>query len=369
MVSNGISSANNPIDKDNASTLTQQSNDAADALDFSDTELTAIVALFIDPIENGIDSGDVHKLSIWGRDAQGKRYDNIASFVDCYLISGVSVSVKLFAGCAVGGVSPGVAGIRARMLRDDGNEIESNEVSIQVFAKELRRINKKIHINLHDWQSEGWFDATGLVEGQFYQATMSGNLPIKAEIEIVPDENAFKKICRNTLPEGADQVACYFYAVEDRTIIIVSKLPNQTLNASISLEQVAEIDQSTVSYFANSAVPLSLGQPVSSYIFSNEVGVNSTHYYQYKGQGKPFPSLKVSLLHAHPILLDVNWASGACKQEMFTRTKSKTECIIPRYQTGELKIKVEGNSNEYQHDAPAAVEGGSRYRLDVELIL
>lgn len=315
-----------------------------------------------------IESGNIESLLIWGIDEQGNSHENISSLVECFVIEGEEYSLKIFAGCQVAALIPGRAKIRVQF--DSGSQEESIgiDIEITVTPRNISPASNIIDIELQDWQSELWLSVPGLKYRDNYRATMNGFLPNGTVLDIIPNFNDFKSVCRNRVPVNATKVACYFQPDDNLTIFVVKNTQQRLFTAQVFIENIREIDQAAVSYYAEQAVPVILDLAVSEYVFANESSINNSHYFRFKRMNPPIP-VKVVLTYSHLISLDVAWQNGVCTTQMLEVTANRTSCTVPITASGELMIKIEGNNGTNLANAPAAVEGGSQYELVVETVL
>lgn len=330
-----------------------------------------------------MESGDIRFLPVQGIDEQGVQR-NINANLECLIVAGNDWIVRVFPGCKIGAVTPGSVRMQARYVDFSQVEIVSDLVDVVVVPKQVPAI--AYDFTLSEWQNELWVTFSGLISQNYYLAKMllanrADQTWHRSSIMVIPGFNNYERACRNTLPYNARQVACHFQAESNNVTVIIG---NDAINASadnknsiediafggrIDLETARDYEQLTVSYSRNNPVALFSDLAVSGYIFTNEMATNNRHFYQFTHDTKPPGRVKVTLSgYKHLVALGVSWGAKVCTSKMTTITDSQTTCVIPEYSGGEINVEIEGNNGVMLLNAPAAVDGGTNYTLQLQLL-
>ncbi len=343
----------------------------ADSSEQADTS-AEIVQLVLAKNTLQLSSGEIWPLSVWGVDAQGQKKTDISSSLECVLLNaggGNSEIVKLFSACQIAGLSPGSVQLQVRYTTPSMQVITSETVNIDVVAKQLNAVNGAAMIEINDWQEALWLTFPQVRFGQLYRATISGNIPFRTALEVVPDYADARQGCQNTLPVGANRVACYFYAQNNAVTMVIKNTGGEAFQAQLQVEQIQDKAQFSVSYSALTAKPIFENALETHYVFANEIGKNSMNFFRFTQNMKPVRPIKVTLSgYDYRVWLTVLWGKKVCTEEMMTISPTQISCTIFSDDASDVIIAVDGNNQIELIDAPAAVEGGTTYSLLVEYL-
>jgi len=320
-----------------------------------------------------LQSGEQYVVPVWGMTNNGQQINKINNRISCFSVEGDDEVVDILPGCRFVARHAGELKIKARLNEAQPDQAESAIFTIQVSPRAMGNfVNQSQYaIQLAAENTRLWLQLSELLTGEHYWFNLSGDLPAGARLSVLNIDKANRNTCMNTLTGEFNSVSCYILATGDELAIVIDNQTKKAFSGSLTMKVAdSEILNKQRDLSAAKAKPISLGNIESSFVFANETGLGSKHYYQYQPNVETPAEIQVKLYdYTADILLSVFWFDGHCSAKMLKRQSGEIRCVLPKHVQSNVQIVVDGNNGGFGlANGPAAEQGGSDYRLVVDAL-
>jgi len=337
------------------------SSNTTNEIDFSQISKLKLVGT-----QANLISGETFQPSVIALNEVGTVLSSVNLQFTCENTDPLNASIKVVEpGCQLVAIAPGNAQIRLSVQQAGLPSLENNVIDIHVepiiidsSASGFSRV-----IQLLPESDQIWLQITGLDNQAFYRAALSGQLGQTTKIYTYTGP----KICSNTVPLNANQVACYFNNENNNLMIVIEEKFAQLIEATLDVISANnDLFQNLAILSSLSPQPLLLGNAVSNFVLANEEGGNNRHYYTFKIDNKSDSVYRIKVFDFDALVkLNVSWSGGFCNPVF---QAGEVFCDIPKRLDGSIMINVDGNNGaDGLENGPAAASGGAHYRLVVDI--